>query len=341
MRDAPLVSIVTPFYNTQEYISECIESVLHQSYGNWEYTLVNNCSTDKSAAIAEHYVHLYPGKIRLVHNPAFLSQVQNYNRALSLIVPGSKYCKVVQADDVLFPQCLELMVDVAERHSSIGVVGSYALEDRFVCFDGIPYPSSVMKGGDVCRLFFTEGSYVFGSPTQLLIRSDLVLNRTPFYNETYIPFEDAEVIFALLVENDFGFVHQVLTFSRRGDQSAMKSFLDLDSPTLFQLWMLREFGQSYLSAHERQKMLRQKERVYAQLLVDGIIALRGMQFFKFHGRMLRRMGYRIWTVKVWWPVFVSICDVLFNPKWTVMTFLHGLSSWTRRRSVETKISESL
>lgn len=60
----------------------------------------------------------------------------------------------MQADDWLFPQCLELMVDTAERDPSIGVVGAYALEGRTVEFDGLPYPSPVVTGRAVCRLFY-------------------------------------------------------------------------------------------------------------------------------------------------------------------------------------------
>ena len=44
----PLVSVITPFYNTGQYIGECIESVLAQTYSHWEYILVNNQSTDSS-----------------------------------------------------------------------------------------------------------------------------------------------------------------------------------------------------------------------------------------------------------------------------------------------------
>jgi len=320
----PFVSVVTPFYNTEDYLPECIESVLQQTYSNWEYILVNNCSTDKSVEIAEHYVKLHPGKLRLEHNAVFVSQVQNYNQALRLISTNSKYCKVVQADDVIFPQCLELMVETAERDPSIGVVGSYAIEGRIVCFDGVPYPSPVMSGSMVCRLFFREGFYLFGSPTQLLLRSDLVLSRAPFYDESYIPFEDAAVIFKLLAEHNFGFVHQVLTFSRRDNASVMKALLDLDSPKAFELFMLREFGRGFLEPNEYQETLRRKEREYSQLLVDSMVALRGREFCKFHGSMLKRMGYRFWLARAWGPVFLSICDVVFNPKKALSLFVRGL-----------------
>ena len=51
----PFVSIVTPVYNTEKYLAECIDSVLAQTYQNWEYIIVDNCSTDKSPLIAESY----------------------------------------------------------------------------------------------------------------------------------------------------------------------------------------------------------------------------------------------------------------------------------------------
>jgi len=320
----PLVSVITPFYNTEDYLAECIESVLRQTYNNWKYILVNNCSTDKSVQIAEHYVRLHPGRLRLEHNVELLSQVKNYNEALRFVSPGSKYCKLVQADDWLFPQCLELMVDTAERDPSIGVVGAYGLEGRIVTFDGLPYPSPVVTGRDVCRLFFLEDFYVFGSPTQLLLRSDLVLGRRPFYDEAYIPFEDAAVMFDVLMHCSFGFVHQVLTFSRRDNASVMKELLELDCPKAFRLFMLREFGDRFLEPKEYQAHLKWKERTYAQLLVDGLVALRGKQFWEFHGAMLKRMGYRFKSTRTWWLFFVGLCDVLLNPKRGFRLFYDGL-----------------
>jgi glycosyltransferase involved in cell wall biosynthesis len=51
----PFVSIITPVYNGEAYLRECIESVLAQTYSNWEYIVVNNCSTDGTLRIAEGY----------------------------------------------------------------------------------------------------------------------------------------------------------------------------------------------------------------------------------------------------------------------------------------------
>src|SRR5882724_7298074 len=51
----PLISVVTPVYNGAEHLAECIESVLAQTYQNWDYTIVDNCSTDGSVEIARRY----------------------------------------------------------------------------------------------------------------------------------------------------------------------------------------------------------------------------------------------------------------------------------------------
>src|SRR5262245_49195446 len=102
--DVP-VSVVTPFYNTADYIAECIESVLGQTHRRFEYLLVDNHSTDGSADIARRYA-ARDERIRVIRNTEFLAQVPNYNNALLHISADSRYCKVVQADDALFPRCL-------------------------------------------------------------------------------------------------------------------------------------------------------------------------------------------------------------------------------------------
>ena len=123
----PLVSVLTPLYNNAEHLAQCIESVLSQTYWNWEYLIVNNCSTDESGAIARRYAAQDP-RIRVHDNATFLSALANHNFALCQGSRSSKYCKLVFGDDWIFPTCLEQMVAVAEQYPSAGIVGAYGLE---------------------------------------------------------------------------------------------------------------------------------------------------------------------------------------------------------------------
>jgi glycosyltransferase involved in cell wall biosynthesis len=68
-----------------------------------------NCSTDRSLEIALNYAKK-DGRIRVESNRQFLGVIANHNTAFRLISPDSKYCKVVSADDWLFPECLARMV---------------------------------------------------------------------------------------------------------------------------------------------------------------------------------------------------------------------------------------
>jgi glycosyltransferase involved in cell wall biosynthesis len=146
----PRVSIVTPAYNDDAYLAECIESVLAQTYQNWDYTIVDNCSTDGSVEIAHRYA-AKDSRIRVQQNSQFLRAISNHNAALRQISPESKYCKIVFADDWIFPNCLEQMVALAEAHPSVGIVSAYALDGDKVAWAGLPYPSTVVCGREICR----------------------------------------------------------------------------------------------------------------------------------------------------------------------------------------------
>jgi glycosyltransferase involved in cell wall biosynthesis len=89
----PFVNVVTPVYNGEKYLSECIESVLSQTYENWEYVIVNNCSSDRSLKIAQDYAEK-DSRVRVHDNRDFLPMVGNFNHSLLQISPESKYCKV-------------------------------------------------------------------------------------------------------------------------------------------------------------------------------------------------------------------------------------------------------
>jgi glycosyltransferase involved in cell wall biosynthesis len=315
----PLVSVVTPFYNTREFLAECIESVLRQSYQNWEYVLVDNCSTDGSSEIAQEYANGHPDKIRLVHTGSFLTQVQNYNYAISCIASDSKYCKMVQADDWIFPDCVRSMVEVAEGHPAVGIVSAYELEGDEVHLDGLPYPSTSVSGRQVGRLYFLGGKYLFGTPTSILLRSELIRSRDPFYEERYSPFEDGHACFDLLRAWNFGFVHQVLTYSRRDNQSIISKVRALGLLEFLPFAMLVVHGRDYLSAEEYDRCLRTAERRYFLYLGKCSLGGRSQEFWELHRNGLASIKCSLdWRVIAkWiprailekaWEMFWNRCD---------------------------------
>jgi glycosyltransferase involved in cell wall biosynthesis len=312
----PLVSIVTPFYNTRDFLAECIESVLRQTYPNFEYILVDNCSTDGSSDIAKQYAARFPATIRLVRTESFLSQVQNYNYALSCISPNSKYCKMVQADDWIFPDCVRSLVEVGEAHPKVGIVAAYELEGSWISLDGLPYPSPEVPGRDVCRLFFMNNVSLFGSPTSLLMRSELVRSRNPFYDERHAPFEDAHLCFDALRTWNFGFVHQVLTYSRRDNESILLRIRPYQFQLFSRLAKVIAHGRNYLSEDEYQYFLKDAERTYFYFLGKSALQGKDSKFWEFHRERLASINYSLnFGFMAKWILLVLL-DHVGNPKRT-------------------------
>jgi glycosyltransferase involved in cell wall biosynthesis len=277
----PLVSIVTPAYNEEENLSECIQSVLAQTYTNWDFTIVNNCSTDGTLAIAQKYAAIDP-RIRVITNETLIPALANINKAFRQISPASKYCKMILADDWMFPECLERMVAVMEEHPSAGIVGAYSLKRQLVLWMGLPYSSRVVPGREICRQRLLGGPYVFGSPSSVLFRSDLVRSHDPFYHESNAQ-ADSEACFELLKECDFGFVHQVLTFSRdhRPGSRSLAS-LELNTLAAGMLHELVVYGPHYLTPQEYANCLEATLHSYYDFLATGFFERRPREFWDYH-----------------------------------------------------------
>lgn len=316
LQPQPLVSVVTPVYNAEKYLAECIESVLAQTYEHWEYVILNNCSTDRSLEIATSYAEKNR-KIRVINNEDFLSALQNQNKALGHICADSKYCKVVHADDWLFPDCIKRMVEVAESNPSIGIVSSYGLHDVQVVRDGLAYPSTVIRGRDICRSSLLGDCNVFGSPTSILMRSDIIRSRRPFYNELYT-YADTEVCFEVLQRCDFGFVHQVLSYTRKHNASITASIDEkLNTYISVRLAMVNKYGPVYLGRDEYEKTLRAVINKYYKVLGKSVMRVRERTFWVYHRNTLKDLGHPLSVVRLISSVCGEVFDLAFNPKSSV------------------------
>ena len=285
----PFVSVLTPVYNGAEFLRECIESVLNQSYSNWEYVLVNNQSTDQSLEIIEEYAAI-DKRIRIHNNEDFLPQMQNLNHAFRQISPESKYCKVVHADDWLFPDCIAKMVEVNEEYPTVGIVSAYRLNDEKVGLDGLSYPSNFNDGREIARNYLMNGTSYFGSPSSLLICSDLIRKRDKFYIESHMA-SDTGACLEVLKESDFGFVHDVLTFTRDHEMSISNTACRENYSFIYaRLYSKLEYGPYFLSEEECEKALADEMNFFYILLARNLMQKKSIDELQRQLNILNKLG---------------------------------------------------
>lgn len=325
----PLVSIVTPVYNGEPYLRECLDSVMAQTYTNWELVILNNCSTDRSLEIAQQYAK-QDNRIRIHNTPEFVGMLRSHNIAVGLASQESKYCKVLHADDRLFPDCLTQMVRIAEAHPSIGLVGAYCLYDTKVECDGLPYPSEFVPGKHLCKLILIGGSGVLLSPSCLLIRSDLIRSAGgAFYKESYLH-ADWEAALQILQRADFGFVHQVLTYVRSHEQSASAQYAErLNTYLAASLDLLGKYGPACLPHDEFEWYHRRMLRDYYSFLGRSVLRLKDRHFWRYHRTALTQMGCRFsWGRVVGALASDSLTTIMFPAR----LLMRGLRTVRQRRS---------
>jgi glycosyltransferase involved in cell wall biosynthesis len=287
----PVISVLTPVYNGERYLAECIESVLAQTRTDWEYIIVDNCSQDGTADLAERYA-ARDERIRVRRCEEFVGVYSNFNRCVPLMSQHSRYCKFLSADDWMYPECLERMVSVAERHTAVGVVTSYHLYGKRVDHDGvIPYTDEVVPGPEAIRTKILENKYLIGSPSQLLYRADLVRRAAPFFDEN-VWHADGLATFGLLLEHDLGFVHQVLTYTRVHGEALTSRSLRLNTYLPGELQFLIAFGPKVLAPQVYRTAIRTSIRRYTWFLMKQRVKpsrFRDAEFHLYHREEIARL----------------------------------------------------
>jgi glycosyltransferase involved in cell wall biosynthesis len=287
----PLISVLTPVYNGKRYLAECIESVRAQTRTDWEYIVVDNCSQDGSANLAERYAAI-DGRIRVARCDEFVNVHRNFSRCARLMNPASKYCKFLTADDWMYPECLARMVSVADRHPTVGVVSSYHHWGKVVGHTGfVPFTDEVVPGKEVIRIKLVNNAYLVGSPSTLLYRADLVRRTDPFFDES-IWHSDVHATFRTLLEYDLGFVHQVLTYTRLHPATLTSRSLRLNSSLADDVRYVIQFGRKVLAPEVYRRTIRTWLRRYAWFLMKQYVRpsrFRDAEFHTYHREEISQM----------------------------------------------------
>lgn len=146
--DKPMVTVLMSVYNGERFLKEAINSILNQTFTDFEFLIINDGSTDRSVEIIESYED---PRIRLINNEKNLKLIASLNKGISLA--RGKYIARMDCDDVSMPDRLEKEVNFLENSLDYGLVGTY-----YTVIDGegkdqynVSYPSS----NELIKLFLS------------------------------------------------------------------------------------------------------------------------------------------------------------------------------------------
>ena len=109
----PAVSVIIPLYNAERYIGDCLDSILAQTFQNFEVIVVDDCSTDSSCAVVESYKERFDGRLTLTHTEEN-SGSGGPPRNCGMIFSRGEYISFVDADDMLAKTALEEFMTLAK-----------------------------------------------------------------------------------------------------------------------------------------------------------------------------------------------------------------------------------
>ncbi len=125
-KNQPYITVFTPNYNNANFISETIESILNQTYTNFEYIIIDDGSTDESWNIIQKYANI-DTRIKCYKNERNLKIVETRNRGFQYSSSKAEYFSIIDSDDVANKKRLEYQINFLEKNKGYGMVGSNAI----------------------------------------------------------------------------------------------------------------------------------------------------------------------------------------------------------------------
>lgn len=230
------ISVIMPIYNSAKYLNESIESVINQTYKNWELLAINEYgSNDGSADIIREY-EKKDLRIRLVQNEVKLGLAESLNKGFRLA--KGEYLARLDADDLAHEERFEKQLQYMEEHKNIGICGSY--QHHFGV--GTDWTHKTPITPDECRASLLFGCDICHST--LMLRKSTVLNNNLFYNNNYLA-EDYELWTRAVNVSDFANIPEVLGEYRVGEDNITnekKEGLNIESGRIVAEQLERNLG---------------------------------------------------------------------------------------------------
>jgi len=225
---SPLVSVICLCYNHDRYVREAVQSVLDQTYHPIQLIVVDDCSTDNSAAVIEEMVKRHP-EIHFIRHQTNVGNCRSFNEGLA-ITKGS-YVIDLAADDALLPSRVEQGVRALEGRLEYGVQFSDAEiideDGRKLGLHSDRFPHETIPSGFIFLQILSR--YFINSPTMMMRKS--LLDELGGYDES-LAYEDFDFWVRSSRNTQYLYIPEVLMKRRQLKSSMGKKQFDVDNPQL-------------------------------------------------------------------------------------------------------------
>lgn len=222
----PRVSVCIPTYNHAHFIGQAIESVLVQTYADFELVVVDNCSTDNTRELVSTFSAI-DQRIRYVCNERNVGPQENLNRCLA--EAAGEYVKILCADDFIAPTCLEKSIQLLNDHPRVTLVSSarQIVDEQLnpLRVAAFAVKDQLLDGKFVINYTLFNGNYI-GEPSAALFRRR---DADAGFNKAFRLMIDVEFWLRLLEQGDFAFIAEPLcSFRIHGGQETNSVVASLD-----------------------------------------------------------------------------------------------------------------
>lgn len=214
----PKVSVLIPCYNAAAFLDQSIQSVLDQTFTDFELIIVDNASEDGTPQLVKKY--LTDPRVQYFRNEVNIGMSGNFNRCLTLA--KGIYIKFLMADDLFHPHLLDRFVAVMDAHPKVTIVTSY----RYLLSESgqakvfeTPF-KGLQQGKSIICATLNDWNWI-GEPTTVMFRSKNL--NLGLFNPEYHYYLDWDMWLRHLGIGDCYFIPEPLSYFRmHGEQTSMK-----------------------------------------------------------------------------------------------------------------------
>jgi glycosyltransferase involved in cell wall biosynthesis len=283
----PKVDVIIPTYNGLPYLKQTVESILAQTYKNFELYIIDDGSTDKTDVYVKNL------KDKRIHYEKKKNGGQSTARNLGIKISSSPYISFIDSDDIWYPEKLEKQMQIMQRNSSVGLVyGHHYLIDEDNIIQG---NLRIWKRGkifdDLC-----SGNFIAGSASMVLIRRS-VFDNIGVFKEDFLIGEDWEMWLRIAQKYEIDFVPEIIAALRQRSDGMQQNHKKMSDGLVYMLdAMTDDFKLTY----------NQKKNMTIYCLLNAAIGyyasgLRGMArrtllrlFSSYPREIIRRVHWRIY-----------------------------------------------